>query len=639
MPQARADHTTQKDDLSPEQALSGWYDFSVDKLGYSKSKTEWLKYRDRGRRDLFWLAKHCLKLDLVDSFVCPNHPIITGPEATACSICEQIMEPCPGIPPGTSFHRQLCDTFVKKNPDETIFNQDAKKTRLILCPRGSFKSSCDRADCAQWIICFPNIRIVIFSASPDLGCAFVTSVKDWFTLAFVDKDKDTYQCNKEFELFQQLYPEHLVGPGRRESEDQFTTPARNKKMVEASIFTLPLEGSSSGFHADVGKFDDCVSDGNSGAKSTKEQRETVRKNLSVRRKLILLSGYRDYVGTPYADDDAYSHMLEYQPPEVVLIRPARELKPSSKTKRKSEISKDDYYLLLPIDSKGEPQLTYEALQKEENDDEYIFACQYLCNPQKAHSVIFTEQMFESHIVPTEGLPQDGTYKTFSAWDLASSDGKGSDYSVGVVGYITVAGPLVGRAFIREIIRGRFNKAELPYQIAYQAAKWKVERIGIEKSQGAEWLESDIMRQLIACGYSDCPVPDWIPVDTSKNAKEFRAECVAILLNEDRLYFSAEIPIMADVSKEFIRFKPHSKRKDDIVDAVAHFTRYLPAHIELPKNEQERQQRADEWLKQKQMHDRIYPGMPEPVIPPPQAPTSYEGLPVFANWEQQLGYGT
>lgn len=619
---------------TPEAFLSGWYKYSHDKLGYKKSQKEWEDERLRGCIDLFWLAKYCLKLDLVDSYVCPIHQTFMSNGPDPCKICGKPYEPCPGLTPGISIHREICDSFVKKNPAETIFNQDTKKTRIILVSRGTFKSSIDRADCAQWIVAFPDIRIVLFSASPGLGKDMVRVIKEWFTLAHVDEDKDKHVCHTEFELFQQLYPEHLIKPNKREDGAEFTTPARRKPgMTDPTLFTLPLEGNTAGYHADVGKFDDCVSDINSGPGSTVEERAKVGANMRTKRKLIHLSGYVDYVGTPYTDDDAYAHILEKRKPEVVLVRSCWALKDTSKHKKDAELGEQDFNLLLPIDGKGAPQLTYKALRAEEREDSYLFSCHYLCSPSRSKDVTFTEQMILSHVVSPESLPQAGTYKIFSAWDLASTTGKESDYSVGCVGYFAIQGPQTGRAFIVEIERGKFNKSELAYKIAYQAAKYRVERIGIEKSPGADFLENDIMRQLVQCGFPDCSVPEWLAVDTQKDAKEARAAGLISYFDQNRLYFVNTIPIMEDVVNEFKRFKPHTRRKDDIVDAVAHLMRYLPVHIELPKNEQERQSKAEEWMKVKFKRDLIYDPdfvnalrKPEPE-PPPQPITSWEGYPV------------
>src|ERR1700689_1821142 len=103
----------------PEQTPEkDWYKFAKTKLGYSRTRDEWIGERKRGCIDLFWLAKHCLKLDLVDSYVCPAHSIMMGPEPEPCKICGTMFEPCPGLIPGISVHREICNAFVHKNPNE-----------------------------------------------------------------------------------------------------------------------------------------------------------------------------------------------------------------------------------------------------------------------------------------------------------------------------------------------------------------------------------------------------------------------------------------------------------------------------------------------------------------------------------------
>lgn len=630
-------------ELSSEDFLEKWYVFSKKKLGYKESKDRWLEDRKRGQIDLFWLAKNCLKLDLVDSYVCSSHPIMMGPEPAPCKICGQEMEPCPGLTPGISVHREICNAFVHKNPDETLFNQDTKKTRAIFAPRGSYKSSIDRADCAQWVICFPDIRILIFSASPSLGTDFVTDIKKWFTYEKVDTDKEKYDVQKEFELFQQLYPEHLINPSKRSAGCEYFSPARIKGWVEPTIFTLSLEGNTAGYHADVGKFDDCVSEANSGPMSTPEERTKVGQNIRLKRKLIIASGFVDFVGTPYNEDDAYSHLLEHRRPEVVLVRPAWEVKPESQTKSQKDLGESDYNILVPIDGKGAPLLPYKYLKENFDEDEHIFNCQFLCTAKPTKdAIVFSEFVIDAHTISTEGFPQAGTYKIFSVWDVASSDGKGSDFSVGGVGLFAVAGPLVGRMFVAEITRGKFSRYELPHQIAAQAARWRVEKIGIEKSPGADFMENDIMRELQICGYPECPVPEWIPVDNQKNAKALRIEGLAAFLEQDRLYFSNEISLMETVKRELIMFKRQSRRKDDTADMIALLSRYMPKHIELPKNEAERQSKAEEWLKQKMLHDMIYDPaqfIPAPPEPAAQTPTEWEGYPVVSGPESLSLYGS
>lgn len=61
-------------------------------------------------------------------------------------------------------HAPICNFFVQKDPSKPHYLQDDIKERLLLYPRGSFKSTLDIIDCVQWMINFPDIRILILAA-------------------------------------------------------------------------------------------------------------------------------------------------------------------------------------------------------------------------------------------------------------------------------------------------------------------------------------------------------------------------------------------------------------------------------------------------------------------------------------------
>src|SRR6266702_4737543 len=86
-------------------------------------------------------------------------------------------------------HEEICNGFfVRKDPTIKSFKQFALdfsgyKERLLLVPRGGFKSSIDMADCVQWVICFPEVTMLILTGVLNLAKDFVQEVKDHFTLA------------------------------------------------------------------------------------------------------------------------------------------------------------------------------------------------------------------------------------------------------------------------------------------------------------------------------------------------------------------------------------------------------------------------------------------------------------------------
>lgn len=599
------------------RTLEDWYDRAV-LAGYKSTKEEWFAVRRRAQTDLFWLATELLGYDLVDNFYCPEH-LTWSHEVGDCPQCGQEFQPyLGGLVAHKSPHREMCELFIHKNPDISIAGQSTVKKRLLLASRGSFKSSIDEADCVQWIIAFPDVAILLATAEETLAAAFVDQVKKPFTV------KEDPQGNKIHTPFHLLFPEHLVRAKERFEAGEWTTPARTNeyKGKEPSIFALSLRKNTSGWHFDVGKNDDCVSNANSGPSANADSRDKVRQLIKLADSLVNPYGYIHDIGTPYDEADAHSYRIEHTIPAHISIlkRACWELKPESKAKKEDELGEADYALLFPFDRKGTPRLTYEFLHGEKHSDIHIFNCQYLVDPTALKVAKFTESLIRSHITQAEGLPQ--IYECVTQWDLAYSVEDKRDFSVGGVGWIDASS---ARLFVVNLIRGRFGKAELAFQIANQACKWKASKIAIENSGGAEFLENDIRRELIKLNYADCPI-EWVKVDTNKNAKNSRAEGVETLLFQDRLYFSSEIDIMDDVVREFTRFKPHSKRKDDIVDTVGHLARFLPATPEVPQSEQQRRQKLWDILAQKDEHERIF-NVPEAIAVVPTPMSEFEGSPI------------
>src|SRR5919109_3045363 len=74
-------------------------------------------------------------------------------------------------------HRQLAEFFVQKDPSRGLYEQDEVKRRLLLFPRYGFKSTMNIADSIQWIICFPDVRILVLTGEKDLARGFVEEMQ------------------------------------------------------------------------------------------------------------------------------------------------------------------------------------------------------------------------------------------------------------------------------------------------------------------------------------------------------------------------------------------------------------------------------------------------------------------------------
>jgi phage terminase large subunit-like protein len=209
-------------------------------------------------------------------------------------------------------HEEICNEFfVKKDPTFTTFEAFANqytplKDRLLLVPRGGFKSSIDIADCVQWIICFPAVTILILTGVYLLAGDFVGELRQHFTLeetGEVDEKKKAKLGPKKLQdketgvwspsLFQVLFSEHCSADEGKSTE--FKTPAGGDDK-EPTVRAASIEQSLSGMHVGVLKLDDVVTNENS---LTVTRMEAVNKQISVNRAMLHPYGFMDVIGTWY----------------------------------------------------------------------------------------------------------------------------------------------------------------------------------------------------------------------------------------------------------------------------------------------------------------------------------------------------
>src|SRR5882762_10285096 len=99
-------------------------------------------------------------------------------------------------------HEEICNKFfISKDPTVSFRTfADAypgHKEGLLMTPRGGFKSSLDIADCVQYVLCFPEITILIMTATLKLASMFIGELKDHFT--FVESRAKTDKGKKKYE--------------------------------------------------------------------------------------------------------------------------------------------------------------------------------------------------------------------------------------------------------------------------------------------------------------------------------------------------------------------------------------------------------------------------------------------------------
>ena len=222
-------------------------------------------------------------------------------------------------------HEEICnDFFVRKDPTKLTFKKFAdsyntavdKKERLLLVPRGGFKSTMNMVDCIQYVICWPETTILVLSGVLALANAFVGEIKGHFTLEEAAGEwLGVYGLKKAYRpktlsdgtpaLFQALFAEHCI-PEDDGRANVFQTRAATQ-LREPTIFSASIEQSLTGFHVCVLKLDDVVTNENS---LTVERLKAVNKQVSINQAMLHPYGFYDKIGTWYDSEDTYGQDIK-----------------------------------------------------------------------------------------------------------------------------------------------------------------------------------------------------------------------------------------------------------------------------------------------------------------------------------------
>jgi predicted phage terminase large subunit-like protein len=472
-------------------------------------------------------------------------------------------------------HRRLCELFVKKDKSKDIKSQDTRKERLVLYPRGSLKSTIDVIDAAQWILNFPNIRILFLTAADDLAVGFVDQLKNFFIIRM---DSPSFM-----NLF---FPEFCIPDTKTALGSAFTFNCPKRTIFDdkdSTVRALSVLSTGSGFHFDVMKADDAVSDRNS---ENEEQCIKVTKKINLARKMLMAWGFFDRIGTRYHEIDNYGQTLEkeligeverhsgpcWEQIDVkssglrILIGRAIVLKPGNENKTYGDAGEEGCNLLFP------EYMSFSWLMNELHKDEFIFEGQLNQNPRPKSHITFDRPLLLSHTVPFKELPVNGPIAI--TWDFAFSQKKDRDYSTAAVGIWNDKGQL----FILDLVRAKFNHTTLAKAIVDLAAHWHPMIIGIEDAAGSRFLEPTIINEARNRGMADvlaiCSKIDWFPPEQQKDAKKSRMAALHPWLVNNMLYFAAHLPYLEILYSEFEKCLV-SHHHDDIPDVISQLPRYAP----------------------------------------------------------------
>jgi phage terminase large subunit-like protein len=480
-------------------------------------------------------------------------------------------------------HRPVIDFFLKKEPFKPAFRKDSKyglaefhealealapldkRKGICLYPRGSYKSSLDEDDITQWIICYPDIRVLIMVGESSLGEAFVPNIKQRFIL---EKEREPAE-------FQLLFPEFVIdleADKDRGGAQEYWCPARRLTQKEPSLGAISILGSTSGWHCDVFKCDDVITD-TTPVETTMARNKIVRKFVTTAN-MLDPHGVLELIGTRYHEEDLYQHVKTTLTGCRYLCGASWTVLPHAGNKKFQDLLATDVVLLFP-ERQGFAFLREKLLL-----DEETFYLQQLNDPKRVGQVV--KFKLEDLRKATTRVPQNPGFKRFNFWDVATSDSEGSDFCCG--GFISID-TVAWIAYLHVLILDKFAPSELAYQIAMLAKQTNPERVFFEKyKDSAEiWLEQEVKRIGVTWSY-DVPVHAF-KTDKTKGAKGRRICGLEPLITGGRLFFSNLIPNIEAMYKQFTDFKgvPHPKRHDDAPDMLSFLRMVMPmTGMEMPR---------------------------------------------------------
>lgn len=463
-------------------------------------------------------------------------------------VCQEVHGPIldmlPKFPGGEDV--EVREFQYEYRPFKQLWQLGGAREFLVLYPRGHLKTTLvSQAHLIQWIINYPDIRILLSCATGDQVEKVIRAVKGVF------------QFNEDFRA---VFPEFC--PPREKSSDfgsrdQFIVPARKQTRGEPTVFSVTVGKTIAGYHPDVIFHSDLVDKENvktpGGITDVIEHFKYMNPLLerySARDGYPASKGFTYVEGTPYVFGDLHDMMLNNK--EGLGEGYAKVWKPAAENYPTGKILWEARFPLVEL----------EALRKRMGD--WMFSSQYLmkCVPDGDGLCDPRDVAF----VPGEHiralLPRLRLHCTV---DLAGMEPtKRGDYTV-----LTVGGfDHDGRLYIPEIHCGNYSPEQVIDLIFAIHRKYPNIDFKVEKDAHARVLLPFLQREMSKRGRY--PIVIALPRDTH-TSKQHRIRGLRPWFKGGIIRFNNDLPISTkqELLDEIAQFPSESAGiHDDILDTLA-----------------------------------------------------------------------
>lgn len=482
-------------------------------------------------------------------------------------------------------HADLFKEFLQKDPEQKkpLYLLDPKtKKRMVLWPRGHFKTSGVTIEMVQLILNFPNIRILFLSGSKELAKRQLARTKRVF--------------ENPSDKFRQLYPDFCPAPGKKlpgSSSEEFTVPNRTMDFPEPTICISSGKSVKASSHFDVIFCDDLVNEQNY---KSRKLLEGVWDDYCAIGPLLEPAGFLFVTGTRYAFGDTYERIIEAAKEEIkqtgntvwnISVKScwitkcktcghpdARHDSDRNYTKPpctmpgcecKCFVDSGEKRVLFPLAiTKDGRQIGFTVAllesERREKGAEY-FANQYENSPIAKEQQRYTPELlarqtfFHLNAIP----PEAGT---FMVGDLSYIGDEKRDMSV-----LYLVKLWMGTLWVYECLAGNWDSDQACKAILGAILQHRPQAVWIERFLGWEAYNNVLMREAGAIGLQQLPV-EWRKLDRRPDAKILRIGTPLNWLISGKLWLFAG---MKDYDKLINQLKkwPKIPHHDDYGDCLGH----------------------------------------------------------------------
>jgi len=542
----------------------------------------------------------------VERFRCLKYPIYLSGYAEAKKAGDENLPisytPILGMDFQPDPHALLFNRFVQKRPGEDIvfleLEQLAKK-KMILWPRGLFKTSAVIVDIVQTILNYPNIRICFLTGGDQLAKRQLARVKRVF--------------EQPTERFLWLFPEFCLKDVRNrkvKSDDsenawsselckmgtahEFTVPCRTNLTFAEPTFAISTARSvKAGSHYDIIYIDDLVNETN--FRSIALLEKIYEEYLAIC-PLLEPEGYIIMTGTRYSFGDTYEiiqekareedklkgravwsfsirdcwshgcqncvHTSVYHDYEKNIIQPPCTVLGCTCPGFKDRGNKD---VLFPqartTDGRpvGHTLEMLEGMRRELGEE--FFANQYENQPIAQGSQTFDEVMIGAQtFFELSKMPSAAGGITFGVGDLAYVGQPDRDFSV-----IYICRAVQGRIYVYDCIFGNWDSGQVADNTIDVLLKYRPNILYYEKVNG--WDGFDKLIAAAAASKSMPKVPiQWEKGSQAKNAKMRRIGDLKGWFKSRRLWIYGGMPGYDKLVAQLTHWPKHG-RHDDFADCM------------------------------------------------------------------------